>query len=173
MGCFHLPRQGRQTDFVDEFAQRLHDSGLAVWYDSFSLKLRDSLRRKIDEGLANSRYGIIILSKHFFRQRMAAKRARRRSHHSLLLENLALRQQLVVLKRVIRAQGWIGSTGSSGCSFVDAGQVGDRLSSSSLPDVISTSRCDRSLHSILTYGLLPTEGQGAGVCPKNLVAFDF
>ena len=137
MGCFHLPRQGRQTDFVDEFAQRLHDSGLAVWYDSFSLKLRDSLRRKIDEGLANSRYGIIILSKHFFRQRMAAKRARRRSHHSLLLENLALRQQLVVLKRVIRAQGWIGSTGSSGCSFSDAGQAGSRLCSSSRPKPLS------------------------------------
>jgi len=26
----------------------------------------DSLKRKIDEGLANSRYGIVVLSKHFF-----------------------------------------------------------------------------------------------------------
>ena len=55
-----------KRDFVDEFARRLQDSGLAVWYDAFSLKLGDSLRRKIDEGLANSRYGIVILSKHFF-----------------------------------------------------------------------------------------------------------
>ena len=26
----------------------------------------DSLRRKIDQGLANSRFGIVVLSKHFF-----------------------------------------------------------------------------------------------------------
>jgi hypothetical protein len=55
-----------KQDFVDEFARRLKDSGLAVWYDAFSLKMGDSLRRKIDEGLANSRYGIVVLSRHFF-----------------------------------------------------------------------------------------------------------
>jgi len=55
-----------KQDFADEFARRLKDSGLAVWYDAFSLKVGDSLRRKIDEGLAKSRYGIVVLSKHFF-----------------------------------------------------------------------------------------------------------
>jgi len=55
-----------KKDFVDEFARRLQASGLSVWYDVFSLKVGDSLRRKIDEGLANSRYGIVVLSKHFF-----------------------------------------------------------------------------------------------------------
>jgi len=55
-----------KKDFVDALARRLHDSGLSVWYDVFSLKLGDSLRGKIDEGLANSRYGIVVLSKHFF-----------------------------------------------------------------------------------------------------------
>jgi hypothetical protein len=30
------------------------------------LKVGDSLRRKIDEGLAHSRYGVVVLSKHFF-----------------------------------------------------------------------------------------------------------
>lgn len=55
-----------KKDFVDESARRLHDSGLAVWYDVFSLKLGDSLRRKIDEGLANSRYGVVVLSRNFF-----------------------------------------------------------------------------------------------------------
>jgi len=34
---------------------------------------------------------------------------------------------------VIRAQSWICPTNSSGCSFVDAGQVGNRHSSSSHP----------------------------------------
>jgi TIR domain-containing protein len=37
-----------------------------VWYDRFVLRLGDSLRRKIDEGLAQSRYGVVILSPHFF-----------------------------------------------------------------------------------------------------------
>ena len=41
-----------KKDFVDPFAHRLRDSGLSVWYDVFSLKLGDSLLRKIDEGLA-------------------------------------------------------------------------------------------------------------------------
>ena len=40
-------------------------SGLEVWYDEFSLTVGDSLRRKIDEGLANSRYGIVVLSRFF------------------------------------------------------------------------------------------------------------
>ncbi len=55
-----------KEDFVDLFAHRLRNSGLSVWYDAFSLKVGDSLRRKIDEGLAQSRYGVVVLSKHFF-----------------------------------------------------------------------------------------------------------
>lgn len=41
---------------------------MAVWYDEFSLKLGDSLRSSIDYGLANTRYGVVILSKHFFQK---------------------------------------------------------------------------------------------------------
>lgn len=37
-----------------------------VWYDEFELKVGDSLRRSIDRGLANSRFGIVVLSKSFF-----------------------------------------------------------------------------------------------------------
>jgi len=39
--------------------------GLSVWFDEAVLKLGDSLRRKIDEGLSNCRYGIVILSPTF------------------------------------------------------------------------------------------------------------
>ncbi len=42
--------------------------GLSVWYDEFELKIGDSLRKKIDKGLANSRFGIVVLSKDFFRK---------------------------------------------------------------------------------------------------------
>lgn len=53
-------------DFVEPLAQALKDKGLNVWYDRFEMKIGDSLRQKIDHGLANSRYGIVVLSKPFF-----------------------------------------------------------------------------------------------------------
>lgn len=42
--------------------------GLSVWIDQTELKVGDSLRRKIDEGLACSRYGIVILSPDFIKK---------------------------------------------------------------------------------------------------------
>lgn len=38
---------------------------LNVWYDEFSIAVGDSLVAKIDEGLATSRYAIVVLSKNF------------------------------------------------------------------------------------------------------------
>lgn len=46
-------------------AEALHSRGLKVWYDEFTLRIGDSLRRKIDEGLANSRVGLVVLSPAF------------------------------------------------------------------------------------------------------------
>lgn len=40
--------------------------GLTVWFDQMELTLGDSLRRKIYDGLANSRFGVVILSHDFF-----------------------------------------------------------------------------------------------------------
>lgn len=51
---------------VRPLAHALKDSGLKVWYDEFELRIGDSLRRKIDKGLANSRFGVVVLSKSFF-----------------------------------------------------------------------------------------------------------
>jgi len=42
--------------------------GFSVWYDEFTLTLGDSLRRSIDKGLAQSRYGLVILSQNFFKK---------------------------------------------------------------------------------------------------------
>jgi hypothetical protein len=47
-------------------AEALKKMGLRVWYDEYTLKLGDNLRRKIDQGLRESTYGIVILSKSFF-----------------------------------------------------------------------------------------------------------
>ncbi len=53
---------------VRPLAQALRDGGLQVWYDEFELRLGDSLRRKIDNGLANSRFGVVALSRSFFQK---------------------------------------------------------------------------------------------------------
>lgn len=55
-----------KEEFVRALAQRLENEHLCVWYDEFSLKLGDSLRRSIDLGLSRSRYGIVVLSPSFF-----------------------------------------------------------------------------------------------------------
>ena len=39
--------------------------GLSVWFDEATLELGDSLRRKIDDGLAHCRFGVVILSPQF------------------------------------------------------------------------------------------------------------
>jgi hypothetical protein len=39
---------------------------VSVWFDEATLELGDSLRRKIDAGLARCRYGVVILSPTFF-----------------------------------------------------------------------------------------------------------
>jgi len=57
-----------KDDVVRPLATALARTGLHVWYDEFELKIGDSLRRKIDKGLANSSFGIIVLSKTFLRK---------------------------------------------------------------------------------------------------------
>jgi len=51
---------------VRPFALALQTRGLRVWYDEFELRIGDNLRRKIDAGVANSRFGVVILSNAFF-----------------------------------------------------------------------------------------------------------
>ncbi|HCT5329144.1 TPA: TIR domain-containing protein [Klebsiella pneumoniae] len=54
--------------FVRPFAEYLKAQGVKVWYDEFSLSWGDSLRKKIDKGLANSRFGIVVISKSFIKK---------------------------------------------------------------------------------------------------------
>jgi len=50
---------------VRSLARALANFGLKVWYDEFTLGIGDSLRQKIDRGLATSRVGIVVLSPSF------------------------------------------------------------------------------------------------------------
>jgi hypothetical protein len=50
---------------VRSLANALTAEGLKVWYDEFTLRIGDSLRQKIDRGLATSRVGLVVLSPSF------------------------------------------------------------------------------------------------------------
>lgn len=55
-----------KASIAEPLASALAQYGVRVWYDSFELSLGDSLRKSIDRGLANSRFGIVVLSHSFF-----------------------------------------------------------------------------------------------------------
>jgi TIR domain len=55
-----------KDDVVRPLSELLRAKGFDVWYDEFQLRVGDSLRRSIDQGLAKSRFGIVVLSPAFF-----------------------------------------------------------------------------------------------------------
>jgi hypothetical protein len=57
-----------KDSLVRPLAELLRDQHIEVWYDEFSLKVGDSLRRSIDQGLSQSRFGIVVLSPNFFKK---------------------------------------------------------------------------------------------------------
>lgn len=78
-----------RANVAQPLAEALIEDGLSVWYDQFELKMGDSLRRKLDEGLTQSKYGIVVLSPSFF------------SKHFTNLELDGLAQREVNGKKVI------------------------------------------------------------------------
>jgi hypothetical protein len=55
-----------RTEFAEPLYRLLTDFGLRIWFDKSELEVGDSLRQRIDAGLAQSRYGIVVLSPSFF-----------------------------------------------------------------------------------------------------------
>jgi hypothetical protein len=51
---------------AEPLADELRTRSLRVWLDKTELRIGDSLRRKIDYGLAHSTFGVVVLSKSFF-----------------------------------------------------------------------------------------------------------
>ena len=68
-----IAHASEDKSFVTPLAYSLKGRGLKVWYDDFVLKVGDSLRREIDRGLAQSRYGVVVLSRNFFRKHYPQK----------------------------------------------------------------------------------------------------
>ena len=61
-----------KDDFVRPLAHALEAMYLRPWYDEFTLRPGDSLRRSIDHGLLTSQAGIVVLSEAFFAKRWPA-----------------------------------------------------------------------------------------------------
>jgi hypothetical protein len=57
-----------KASVAQPLAERLTRAGLRVWLDAFELRIGDSLREKIDQGLSQSKFGIVILSQNFFQK---------------------------------------------------------------------------------------------------------
>jgi len=51
--------------FARPLAEALRTRGLRVWFDEFTLRVGDSLRRSIDRGLAHASFGVVIISPSF------------------------------------------------------------------------------------------------------------
>jgi hypothetical protein len=51
---------------VRELAHELDDLGVVPWLDETVMRMGDSIRQRIDHGLAHSRFGIVVLSHAFF-----------------------------------------------------------------------------------------------------------
>ena len=66
--CFISHASEDKDGFVRGLVKALEDRGVSVWYDEFTLKAGESIRRKVDEGLTNSRFGIVVLSRYFFKK---------------------------------------------------------------------------------------------------------
>jgi hypothetical protein len=64
-----ISHASEDKNFVRPLVARLLDNGMAVWYDENSLKIGESIRALIDQGLANSRFGIVVLSRNFLKKK--------------------------------------------------------------------------------------------------------
>ncbi len=58
-----------KAEVVHPLRDALTRRGYNLWVDEFQLKVGDSLRRKIDQGLKRSAHGIVVLSPSFFVKR--------------------------------------------------------------------------------------------------------
>lgn len=53
---------------VRPLAARLEELGVKVWLDEYQLKLGDSLRRSIERGLRQSKFGVVVVSQNFIKK---------------------------------------------------------------------------------------------------------
>ena len=57
-----------KAGYVDDLISAFREAGIKVWYDDTALEWGKSLRQQIDEGIKRAKYGIVVLSKNFFKK---------------------------------------------------------------------------------------------------------
>ncbi len=62
-----------KKSLVRPLAKEFLKTNLKVWYDEFVLEVGDSLRQSIDRGIRDSNFGVIILSRDFFKKNWPQK----------------------------------------------------------------------------------------------------
>ena len=63
-----ISHASEDKSYTDELYKALTAKGVKVWYDKSILTMGDSLLKKINEGLAGSRFGVVVLSHDFFKR---------------------------------------------------------------------------------------------------------
>lgn len=58
-----------KDEIVRPLAKMFSAKNVRVWYDEYELQIGDSLRESIENGLRESRYGLVVLSHHFFEKK--------------------------------------------------------------------------------------------------------
>jgi len=81
--------------FVRPLARALAKFGVEVWYDEFTLELGESISTSIDKGLANSKFGLVAISKAFMSKEWA-----KREFQGLVARKIA--------KRTVILPVWLG-----------------------------------------------------------------
>lgn len=62
MPTVFISHSSQDKSFVDRLAADLEVAGLDVWYDKWEIKVSDSIVQKINEGLSESDYLVVVLS---------------------------------------------------------------------------------------------------------------
>jgi hypothetical protein len=62
-----------KDEIARPLVEALRAKGITVWFDEYELNLGDSLPRKIEQGLRESRHGLVIMSKNFFQKEWPKK----------------------------------------------------------------------------------------------------
>ncbi|MFH0843718.1 MAG: toll/interleukin-1 receptor domain-containing protein [Bacteroidota bacterium] len=57
-----ISHSSKDKEFVDRLVNDLAKVGVPVWYDKFDIRLGESIPGKINEGISNSKYFLIVLS---------------------------------------------------------------------------------------------------------------
>lgn len=58
-----LSHSSKDNEFVEKLRQSLKADGYNVWYDDWEIRVGDSIIQKINDGISESDFLIIVLSK--------------------------------------------------------------------------------------------------------------